>query len=76
MITLERHQQTIQLPIPGFPIGIQTHTSASRRNVVPGQPVLYVGRLNGGPHYGTHGVIKEALPMKALVEATPISGPA
>jgi hypothetical protein len=57
-----------QLSMPGMPAPVSLHKLASCSSVMPGQEVLYVGRIDGGPRYGTRGVVKEALRRKALVD--------
>ena len=37
-------------------------------NLAPGQQVLYLGRIQGGPRYGSPGVVMRVLSHKAVVE--------
>ncbi len=37
-------------------------------NLAPGQQVLYLGRIQGGPSYGSSGVVTRVLSHKAVVE--------
>lgn len=57
-----------QLSMPGMPTPVSLHKLVSCSSVTPGQEVLYVGRIDGGPRYGSRGVVKEALRRKALVD--------
>ncbi len=58
-----------QLAMPGMP---RPRTSrpklASCCSVSPGQGVLYVGNVYGGPRQGSNGVVKEALRHKAVID--------
>lgn len=60
-----------QLPMPGMPVTVRAEVHASCCKVSPGQEVLYVGTLNGGPPYGAHGVVKMTLLRKAVVDLGP-----
>ncbi|MCH7787123.1 MAG: hypothetical protein IIC22_06405 [Chloroflexi bacterium] len=57
-----------QLPMPGIPTPEGQHPATSCCNVAPGQEVLYLGRISGGPHYRSRGVVKQALQRKAVVD--------
>ena len=58
---------TAQLTMPGMP-PVVTGTGARRDNVAPGQQVLYLGNVAGGPRYGTRGVVTQLLGRKAIVD--------
>jgi hypothetical protein len=57
-----------QLSMPGMPEPSHRHKVLSCCNVVPGQEVVYMGNIQGGPRYGTHGIVKQALQRKAVVD--------
>ena len=57
-----------QLPMPGMPVLVYGHTVASCWSVTPGQEVLYLGNISGGPRHGARGVVKQALRHKAVVD--------
>ena len=57
-----------QLSMPGIPMPERAGADASWENVQPGQEVLYLGKVNGGPPYGAHGVVKQALGRTAVVD--------
>ena len=59
---------TAQLSMPGIPSPALPSANASRANVWPGQEVLYIGRLKGGPRFGVRGVVKETLGRRAVVD--------
>ncbi len=46
----------------------QAYADIGPANVAPGQEVLYLGRINGGPRYGSRGVVREVRGRKAIVE--------
>ena len=37
-------------------------------DLAPGQKVVYVGKIMGGPRYGTLGTVKQALQRKAVID--------
>ena len=37
-------------------------------SVAPGQEVLYLGKVNGGPRFRSRGVVKQAYRRKAVVD--------
>ena len=57
-----------QLPMPGIPALAYGHSIVNFRDIAPGQEVLYLGRLSGGPRQGARGVVKQALLKKAVVD--------
>ena len=60
----------IQLSMTGMPAPVYTRANvyANRSSVAPGQEVLFLGKVSGGPRYGSHGVVKQALRRKAVVD--------
>ena len=57
-----------QLPMPGIPALAYGLPIVSFRDVAPGQEVMYLGRLSGGPRQGARGVVKWALLKRAVVD--------
>ena len=55
-----------QLQMPGMPDS--AYADVGPTDVAPGQEVLYLGRINGGPRYGSRGVVREVRGRKAIVE--------
>ena len=55
-----------QLEMPGMPDA--AYADVGPADVAPGQEVLYLGRLNGGPRYGSRGIVREVRGRKAIVE--------
>jgi hypothetical protein len=60
--------QVAQLQMPGMPPSARASADASPSNVAPGHEVRYVGKVPGGPRYGTKGVVKRALGRRALID--------
>lgn len=57
-----------QLSMPGMPEPSHKHKVLSCCNVASGQEVVYLGDIHGGPRYGAHGIVKQALQRKAVVD--------
>ncbi len=57
-----------QLPMPGMPLPFRSRSVISCCKVAPGQQVVYMGKVHGGPHYGALGIVKQALQRKAVVD--------
>lgn len=57
-----------QMEMPGMPEVGHTMTSVRCCNLVPGQQVLYLGKIQGGPSYGSSGIVRRVLSHKAVVE--------
>jgi hypothetical protein len=55
-----------QLEMPGMPKA--SYADVGPADVAPGKEVLYLGRLIGGPRYGSRGVVREVRGRKAIVE--------
>ena len=56
-----------QLSMPGMPVpGDSAPTRCCTVNA--GQEVQYQGKINGGPRYGSFGVVKQALRHRAVVD--------
>ena len=60
-------EQTAQLRMPGMPQR-RRGTVVELSALSPGIEVEYVGRVGGGPRYGSTGVVKETLARRALVD--------
>ncbi len=59
---------THQLRMPGMSVERKTMPSATCCNIAPGQSVVYVGSISGGPRFGSAGVVKEARRRLAVVD--------
>ena len=57
-----------QLSMPGIPERVYVHSIVNRDGVAPGEEVLYVGKVSGGPRYGSRGMVKETFMRKAIVD--------
>jgi len=55
-----------QLQLPG--LGNVRYQDVSPKTICPGQKVVYVGRINGDPGYGSIGSVLEIRRHKAIVE--------
>ena len=64
-------QSTSQMTMPGMLATVSAEEQATCCNVSPGQEVLYLGNVRGGPHYGVHGVVRKTLLKKAVVDMGP-----
>ena len=68
-MTLSEGRATLaQLSMPGMPMPAPAHATANFATAWPGREVLYLGRVGGGPRYGSCGVVKRALHRKAIVD--------
>ena len=65
--TLDR-MGTSQLAMPGMPEPAWRNGGVGLRDVVPGQRVMYLGKIAGGPSYGAKGVVRRILARTALVD--------
>ena len=63
--------QVTQLPMPGMPVRATMHSAVTCCNIVEGLEVLYLGRVGGGPRYGSRGSVKRALRRVAIVDMGP-----
>lgn len=57
-----------QMKMPGMPEVRHAMPTVRCCDLVPGQQVLYLGRIPGGPRYGSSGVVSRVLSHKAVVE--------
>ena len=63
-----RPAEITQLRMPGMPKPSPNSEVASCCTVEPGAEVLYIGKVGGGPRYGSRGIVKMALHRKAIVD--------
>ena len=68
MATANTMTKVRQLDMPGMPEPIQMDGIASPGSVTPGQQVLYLGSLRGGPRQGAQGTVKSLQRRSALVD--------
>lgn len=59
---------TAQIAMPGMPSPSRPIVVPTCCDLPPGQRVVYVGKIMGGPRYGTSGIITQALQRKAVVD--------
>ena len=57
-----------QLGLPGIHTRRSTPKSATCCCIHVGQQVVYMGKIHGGPRFGSAGVVTEALRRKAVVD--------
>lgn len=61
-----------QIAMPGMPSPRQStglpKVITTCCDLAPGQQVVYVGKIMGGPRYGTYGTVKQALQRKAVID--------
>ncbi len=68
MSLVSTKRQITQIPMPGMPVRTTVHSAISCCNIVQGQGVLYLGRVGGGPRYGSRGSVKRTLRRVAIVD--------
>ena len=66
MVTETRDTVT-QLRMPGMP-ATQAHANVTCCDVSPGQKVTYLGKVRGGPRFGSSGVVRRTLGRTAVVD--------
>lgn len=59
---------TTQLAMPGMPKPKNSRSVINCCDITPGQPVVYMGKVFGGPRYGSQGIVKQTLQRKAVVD--------
>ena len=57
-----------QLSMAGMPLPASSQPSASSGNLLPGREVLYLGKVSGGPRYGSKGMVMRTLGRTAVVD--------
>ena len=68
MDSKNRPAEVTQLRMPGMPKASPNSAVASCCTVETGAEVLYIGKVGGGPRYGSRGIVKMALHRKAIVD--------
>lgn len=68
MLRTEAQPATTQLRMQGMPAARRRSEIATCCNVSAGQPVIYMGKISGGPRFGSTGVVTEARQYKAVVD--------
>ncbi len=58
---------TAQIAMPGMPKRVSANITTCCE-LTPGQVVVYVGKIIGGPRFGTRGIVKQALQRKAVID--------
>ena len=61
-------ENTIQLSFPGIRNLKDNPPVMGSRGLDPGQKVLYLGKVNGGPLPGTLGIVKQIYARKAVID--------
>jgi hypothetical protein len=67
MTLVLKSNTTEQIAMPGMPKPVN-NTVATCCELAPGQVVVYVGKIMGGPRFGTRGIVKQALQRKAVID--------
>ena len=57
-----------QLEMVGMPKSVRPKANAGAHNVRPGQEVMYLGDVAGGPRFGARGVVKQALARRVVAD--------
>ena len=57
-----------QLEMAGMPEPVRPNANAGAHNVRPGQEVMYLGDVAGGPRFGARGVVKQALARRVVAD--------
>ena len=57
-----------QLTMPGVPTSVDLRLLPSYREASLGQKVVYIGKIGGGPRYGSQGVLTRTLRRRAVVD--------
>ena len=68
MTTVACEENREQLHMPGMPVPRLIGPVERHSSLAAGQEVLYVGKVAGGPRYGTLGVVRQILGAKAVVD--------
>jgi len=67
MAQVPQSNTTAQIAMPGMPKRVIANI-ATCCELAPGQVVVYVGKIMGGPRFGTRGIVKQALQRKAVID--------
>ena len=57
-----------QLSMPGMPTTELGHAAVKCCGLTPGEQVLYLGNVGGGPRHGSRGTVKRTLLRRAVVD--------
>ena len=57
-----------QLPLEGMPESLYLRTRPVTFDLQPGQEVMYLGHVDGGPKFGARGVVIETKGRKVIVD--------
>ena len=57
-----------QLSMPGVDAQVHAHPIVNGSAVESGHEVMYLGKIAGGPRYGSHGIVKKALHRRAVID--------
>ena len=57
-----------QMSMPGMPSHAPGPRVMDWLTMAPGREVLYLGKVSGGPRFGSRGIVKKALKSKAVVD--------
>ena len=57
-----------QIHMPGMPMPRTIRTVKTSKEINRGQLVQYLGHVNGGPKFGSEGIVLQTLKMKAIVD--------
>ena len=57
-----------QLKLPGIPEAVRIYHQTRPEKICPGKEVLYLGKISGGPRYGTRGLVKKTLSQRVVVD--------
>ena len=68
MVSVASRRASAQIPMPGMYARMGHASTADCCTVEPGQQVLYLGDIVGGPCYGSTGTVKEVRLRKAVVD--------
>ena len=68
MNAIDTRTASSQLSLPGMAVVERPPVALHCGSVAPGQEVLYVGNVSGGPRFRSRGVVRRALQRKAVVD--------
>jgi hypothetical protein len=60
--------ESTQLPLAGMPEPLYLQARPVTFGLQPGQGVMYLGRVDGGPKFGARGVVVETRGHKVVVD--------
>ena len=65
---MEKGTQRAQIPMPGMAVRVRSGANTGCCSIVAGQEVVYLGRIGGGPRYGSFGRVRQARRRQAVVD--------